>query len=266
MNAKDYPQAVVELMAKNIILSKGGCIHFPEADRPVLDYRESPSDEHSVKVPVAGVSFRPGWVKNSPYYAFLPDGVLCAIDKEDENVLWAYIVERYPSPGRVVVDEKELSRRLDLRLHNLSFISAHGDLKEYDFELVDFIEPFFSKKRVCPDGTPIPMPGDTVSGTYYGGAVSFGHGVIESGLTGCGKLSVCTNPYGSPWAHVNEQKELVVRSDGGPYFGYTPDQLEYVGEDVSVFKEWGSAGICGNGAVYFPIKVNAWRLKEGVDE
>ena len=54
MKAIDFPPSIVELMAKNIILSKGGTIHFNEDSRPEINFRPGPGEEVIGKEPVLG--------------------------------------------------------------------------------------------------------------------------------------------------------------------------------------------------------------------
>ena len=177
--------------------------------------------------------------------------------------VWSYIVELFNFPG-AIPSEEELADRLEIRMCNVLFICEHGDLTEEDFDLIRERRCLFQKDREA--AGQVPLPGDTVAGTYFDGACPFGHGVIETRPFGEeDRLSVCTHPYGAPWAHERGGR-LYVNTSGGPYFCYDPDQLEHVGDDTRLFTEWGHAGVCAHGTVTFPVEVASWRLREGADE
>lgn len=263
MKASDFPPPIVELMAKNIILSKGGTIHFNDDSRPEINFRPGPGEEVIGKVPViriyyTGVALGPEGI---PYLCSTPNCRCFCLEPDDLPVMWSFIVEHYPSSDKDLFSGEELKKRLDLREYNLSFISEHGDLNEDDFAFIDCIQHKFAVLHQADEDGCIPKPGDTVEGTYYDGACKFSRGVVESFRTNENRLSVCTSPYGEPWVHKKDDA-IVVTTSGGPYFGYAKQDFQYKGKEKRLFREFGHAGVCANGTISFPVEVNCWKVVE----
>lgn len=89
-------------------------------------------------------------------------------------------------------------------------------------------------------------------------------GVIESKEGYNKPLSVCAKPY-TPWVYTFDDDSIHITTSGGPFFHFLPAELEYVGEDSRLLCDWSHTGPCGNGAISFPVKVNRWRVRQGVD-
>lgn len=268
MKASDYSSLIVELIAKNIVLSRGGALYFSGHDLPEVQFRPDSASEATETAPIKSVYYSAPsfggkyWKENGRFYVSLPNGFVGILEPRDEKVIWAYVVEHYRFPDSILLDEKELLERLTLRMVNVSFIAEHGDLNEDDFILIEERRRLFAKMH---QDSSVPLPGDTVEGTYYHGACKFSRGVIESFRTDGDRLSVCTSPYGEPWAHEKDG-QVVVSTSGGPYFGYPRECFRPNGKEKRLFCEFGHAGVCGNGAISFPVEVNKWVLTEGREE
>lgn len=248
-----------ELIAKNILLSHGGSV-YPMPHE--ISYDVMTNDGVKTKS-VVGINFMPG--KSGGYFVCFMSGQGRLEDPEDKKRAFKFIINkyRYPDP---YLDENELKNRLEIREANISFIAEHGDLMESDFEKISAIRARAAKEREFEDGRILPVPGDIVEGAYYGDAHPFKNGVIESPMRHSmpGRLTVCAEPLG-PWVCQNSDGSLYVHTSGGPFFGFGVEDLEYVGEDSRLMEDWSHTGPCGNGAIAFRVKVNRWKIREGVD-
>ena len=260
MRAADYSPAMQELLAKNILLSRGGNI-YPQ--HGLLTYPVTAEDGKTTERSVSSIHFTPGWYGG--YYVYFTKGFAPLLDPEDRARAFKFIIENYTYPDRCSLDEKELRNRLDIRMNNISYISEHGDIDEQDFEMIEDIRSRLAKARDFHGQAPMPLPGDLVEGAYYSGNHPFRNGVIESEMPyAVGKLSVCAQPY-TPWAHARRDGSVFVNTSGGPFFSFDADQLEFIGPDTRLLEEWSHIGPCANGAIAFTATVNRWKVKENVE-
>lgn len=262
MTAKDYTPAMQELLAKNILLSRGGNI-YPMPGQ--LTYEVLNHDGRLTERDVTSIHFTPGYCeKAGGYYVYFMNNMCPLTEPADRKKTFEFIIEHYKCPDKFVLEEKELINRLDIRMQNISYISEHGDIDEKDFAMIEDIRSRLAKARLFPDGKPAPVAGDLIEGAYYGGKFPFNGGVIESYSMSEDKLSVCAQPC-TPWAHRRSGDAIHVTCSGGPFFSFLPEELEYIGKDTRLFEEWSHNGPCGNGAIRFSAEVNRWRVRPGVE-
>lgn len=256
MQTQAYPiQGRKALMGQNILLSYGGHVSTP--DRLQVKVKKENGDEEEMTVIAIGLI--PGW--KHPLSITLIRGFATADELEDREMIWDYLLKRFPNPTgcHKNVSTNTLKDMVELRTANLTFISEHGDINNKDLEGIRTVRQAFVRCRTR-RANPVPLPGDLVEGAYYEGAHPFNNGVIlptpsykEPGL-----LELCAVPY-TPWVSMKDGK--VRDTSGGPFFGIRPEHLEYIGPDERYVCAWGHAGCCGNGAIKFKVKVNRWRLK-----
>ena len=262
MNPENYTPEIRELVAKNILLSKGGCL-YPGCED--LAFNVITKDSTTVRSKVSSIHFTPGWP--DPWYLCFLNGLEALVkDPEDLLKVWDFIITNYAFPDRNILIEKEpLLERLKLRERNIVFITRHGDIDEEDIRMIEGYRRVIEAKRKAVQSNPIPMVGDTVEGAYYDGAHPFRDGVIDTMNHWDKELSVCARPY-VPFVHYrgHEGEDIGLSVSGGPFFGIDAKDLEYIGPDTRWFCDWGHAGICAQGSIDFPVTVNRWRVKPNV--
>lgn len=262
MNPNNYSPTICELIAKNIVLSNGGRLYFRgnELMFPVMDKNGDVKDKAVLSLYVTSRT------DQAAVYLYFVDG-FAEVEKEDKARIWRFVVSNYDCPDTdILLEEEPLKRRLALRERNLVFISRHGDLKSSDIEMVENYQRVIEGAREKIKDNPVPLPGDIVEGAYYGGVQPFHNGLIESRKHYTRPLSICAKPY-VPFVYIRNEEtgEIGMSVSGGPFFGLGLDDLEYVGSDTRLFCDWGHCGVCTDGAVEFPCKVNRWRVKDGVE-
>lgn len=262
MNPNNYTPEIRELIAKNILLSMGGSIYprFRDLVFPVMDQTGQVTEKS-----VTSIHFSPS-DKGGCYIYFLHGGAYVN-EEEDKQKVWDYILSNYSFPdGDIALEKEPLERRIALRQRNIVFISRHGDITEDDILMAEEYRKVMESKREAMKDHPVPTPGDIVEGAYYGGKHPFKDGVIDSRPGYKKRFSVCAQPY-TPFVYLIDGAvpDVAMSVSGGPFFGMNEDDLEYVGTDTRYFCDWGHPGPCADGAVDFPVKVNRWRVKDGVD-
>ena len=260
MNTTTHPE-LRELIAKNILLSFGGTIN-PRPGELVFPVRED--NGNIVEKSVGSIFFSPG-KEHGGFFLYFTKGFSKLTDEEDFRKVWSYILDEYCTPDYdIASDSSALTERLALRELNLSFISQHGDLEPGDMRMIRAYKKAVESAREAVKGNPVPLPGDTVEGVYYG-IHTFGHGVIDSHRGFAKPLSICASPY-VPFIGLcgNDGDEVSLSVSGGPFFSINSDDLEYLGEDEREFCDFGHCGPCAGGAVHFVAKVNRWKVKDGV--
>lgn len=255
---------ILELVAKNILLSLGGTIYVPYKDLsfPVRNETDGAVTERYI----TDIHFTPG--QNHGVYAYFNNGFFAIItDEKDRKRAYDYIYDLYESPDKDIPwDEETLQERLFLRERNIRFILEHGDLEPDDYQMIRTYQKAIAAQRDAIKDNPHPLPGDIVEGAYYNGSHEFNNGIIESKPHWKKPLSVCAVPYVPFISFADKNEERISTSvSGGPFFGLNPEDLEYIGEDKRFFCDWGHEGPCRDGSIEFQAKVNRWRIKEHVD-
>ena len=262
MEHKNYTPELIELIAKNILLSRGGSVYPGSED---LRVEVIDKDGNITPKKVASIHFTPGW-EHPWYVAFINGAEGIVQDPEDLMKIWGYIIENFAFPDKDILIEKDaLEQRLKLRERNITFIARHGDINQDDIAMMENYRKAIEDARDAVKDRPVPLTGDIVEGAYYDGKYPFKNGVIESTPHWKKELSVCAQPY-TPFIHfrTNEQKEIGLSVSGGPFFGFNIEDLEYVGADTRWFCDWGHSGVCAQGALDFPARVNRWKVKQEV--
>lgn len=261
MNIDKIPTELHELVAKNILLSHGGIIY------PMPDHLKMavPAFDGTMRAAcVESVLYSPG--KWGGYHIFA-NGKEFTLDQNEEMMkIFRFILKNYNFPEQdkclFPLKREELEDRVFTRERNIGFISLYGDLDQSDWDMIKIYREKLATERKKHSG--VPLPGDIVEGAYYDGECPFKNGVIES-VKGFKKpLSVCAKPY-VPFISLGSDDKINVSTSGGPFFGFSNEDLEYVGEDERLFCDWGHCGACANGALDFKAKVNRWRIKDKVD-
>ena len=258
----NHKPEILELIAKNILLSKGGSVKAGPED--ITFYVTDKNGATSLQK-VSSIHFSPGWPQ--PWLLCFQNGKEALVTNEDDLLkVWDYVVKNHVKSDRdILIGKETLKTLLRLRERNILFIVRHGDLTEGDVLMAEDYRRVMEAKRAAVKGAPIPFAGDTVEGVYYEGGEPFTNGVIESNPH-CGKeLSVCARPY-VPFVYYRdgERTDIGLSVSGGPFFGINSEDLEYVGPHTRWFCDWGHDGRCAHGSVEFPVTVNRWRIKPNV--
>lgn len=263
MNIDKIPTELHELVAKNILLSHGGIIY------PMPDHLKMavPAFDGTMRAAcVESVLYSPG--KWGGYHIFA-NGKEFTLDQNEEMMkIFRFILKNYNFPEQdkclFPLKREELEDRVFTRERNIGFISLYGDLDQSDWDKIELFRKLLAERRAEYSDTPEPLPGDIVEGAYYDGICPFKNGVIESAKGFKKPLSVCAKPY-VPFISLGSHDKINVSTSGGPFFGFSNEDLEYVGEDERLFCDWGHCGACANGAIDFKAKVNRWRIRDKVD-
>lgn len=253
---------VREIIAKNIMLSRGGSIYPPYKD---LYFEVTDLNGETQTRSVSSIHFTPGYKGEFYLYFYGMKGFCELTDAEEKEQVIDFILENYKSPDIIYIDKETLFPRLELRKRNISFIAEHGDLTESDFEMIKVYQETVKLAHDAQGAKLRPLPGDIVQGAYYNNTFEFTSGVILTfPRRDDGKLSVCAKPIG-PWiSKDNNDVKYDVDTSGGPFFAFSPEELQYAGKDTRYLTAWSHTGPCGNGAISFPVEVNKWRVKEDV--
>lgn len=258
MENNTYSHKKAELIAKNIILSNGGNLRLRNSNLTLSLRLES--GEH-MKKEVSSLYFLPG-NEICVFFEATSRPARFENNKEKKKV-FRYIMENFPMP-ETAKDEQLLQEHLQLRERNMEFIALHGDLRESDFEMIRATQEAVKKAHEAISENPVPLPGDIIEGAYYDGKFPFKNGVLES-IPGFKKpLNVCAQPY-TPFIYLRDETPgYYIHTSGGPFFSFSPEDLELVGKDTREVCDWGHNGPCASGTVHFPVEVNRWRIKETV--
>lgn len=263
MNIDKIPAELHELVAKNILLSHGGII-YPMPDHLKMAVPGFDGTMHAACV--ESVLYSPG--KWGGYHIFA-NGREFTLDQNEERIkIFRFILKNYNFPEQdkclFPLRREELEDRVFTRERNIGFISLYGDLDQSDWDKIELFRKLLAERRAECCDTPEPLPGDIVEGAYYDGKCPFKNGVIESAKGFKKPLSVCAKPY-VPFISLGSHDKINVSTSGGPFFGFSNEDLEYVGNGERLFCDWGHCGACANGAIDFKAKVNRWRVKDKVD-
>ena len=264
MNPNNYTMEELELIAKNILLSRGGAV-YPnpiELRMPLVD-----KDGIEKELGVTSIVFGGSTGKFGGYYVGLTDGgMYCLTEDLEKKKIWRELLRLYPIPDNDIPMEKgPLLERARLRERNIAFISHYGDITKKDLDMMTGYQKVMQQLREEMKDHPVPLVGDTVEGAYYSGKHPFTKGVIGSAPGWTKQFSICAEPYIPFLFYTKERKAVGMSVSGGPFFGMDAKDLEYVGTDERYFCDWGHNGPCADGSFEFPVKVNKWRIKEGVD-
>ena len=180
-------------------------------------------------------------------------------DDEKEKV-FSYLVSTFRLPSLVSEGGLSYEEAMHLFRVNESFIREHGTLTQSDLALIRRRQQAM-QTALSNAPTDTPIPGDVVEGAYYSGKFRFEGGVIVSTPSWGFGVHFCACPY-TPWLYVNDEGKPHINTSGGPFFSCDKVHFEPAGETERMFCEFGHDGPCGNGAVYFPVKVRCWKLKE----
>lgn len=252
------------LIAQTTLLIHNGCIYpgHHELCFPVTDASGNTEERF-----VTCINFIPGWRK--PLSVYFGDAFCTVEDPEDIRKVVDHIIRKYaPVELKGELDVEVLREEYNLRADNMCFISRHGDIDWRDRVMIQKIRTAFAKihehEGLGGEGA-VPSTGDIVEGAYYHGAQPFNYGLIESyreeSESGAKRLSFCAHPH-IPFIYVRNDGTVRTSVSGGPFFGVSPDNLEYVGPDERFVCGWGHAGVTAQGAVDFRVKVNRWRIKD----
>lgn len=254
----------LELIAKNILLSRGGAIYPNPRD---LSMTLVEKDGTERELGVCSVLFAGSTGVFGGYYVGLTNGGTYRLtDEADKKKIIHKILQLYSIPDRDIPLRKGLlEERVRLRERNIAFIARYGDITQKDLDMMDEYQKAMQKLREEVKENPVPLVGDTVEGTDYSGEHPFTAGVIDAAPGWSKEFSFCAEPY-VPFVSFESNKTAVSLSvSGGSFLQVDAKDLEYVGEDVRYFCNWGHCGPCAGGALQFPVKVNKWRVKEAVD-
>ena len=134
---------------------------------------------------------------------------------------------------------------------NAMYQATHG-VSQTDVELANMYKALIESSRTA-DKVQV---GDIVElTTEYGDYHANAH--IEKWFTDGNYWSVCKNPHTPFVWPTRTGKNIETSTSGGPWTS-VPDNLRYIGKRKKVFKDWGHAGSCANGAVRFEAEVNVW--------
>lgn len=238
------------LLVKHLVLSDAGSVTF--------GYHEAP-----VTVPGEGDFFLESiWYeswRSFPLTAFLTGGCLPFQDM-DERTLKTVIRHILAKRGGERPHYEEIWRITELQTINMTFIITHGDIDALDLRMIEKNTRALRAVREK-NHEPVPLPGDLVTGAYYDGRHPFDNGVIETVNQTSKDYHFCAQPY-VPHVTTTKDGEPWVTTSGGPFFGVDRKDLEYVGEDIRLFCDWGHCGPAGDGLLNFYVKVNKWRVLE----
>lgn len=199
------------------------------------------------------------WGSNEHLYVVYASGYDELVKNEDREKVFDFIAMNFSMPSICGLEGVTLQEARMLMEHNQTFIHTHGELDSFDMGVIRSRQKALEAVRGG-GGVIRPLPGDTVEGTYYGGAHSFRCGVIVS-RAGWGKpISICAHPY-TPWVTVGEDGTPLVDTSGGPFFSVGEEDLEYLDEDYRYFCDWGHAGPTADGSIQFPAAVRRWRVR-----
>lgn len=261
MIASNYSLSMQEVMAKNIIMSRGGLIYLSAG---MLSLTVRHDDGTSADKAVLCVRMKP----SQPEYVFV-DFEDCSgrvEDEDDRKKVFAFLIETYSYPERALLNVDALRDRLRIRIDSVSFISAHGDLNESDFVAIGAMRDAIARLRDEVSSHPVPIPGDLIEGPAFDGDEAFRFGVLVSERISernpsDGTMLLNKIPY-TPWATTLPGGGLAVHAGGGPFNHIRLEDLEFVGSDERRFAIWGHEGPCAAGAIFFTAKVNRWRMKD----
>lgn len=252
-------------LLKNLIASRGGILEMPCNGLTVTGTVEGPGrkpEEVSVSIRSLETVLREDITVE--LYGGYSAGWEELSEEEQESIL-SYALDRFGVNGNPEWADRQ---HYDLRRLNLGFIREYGDLEEKDFKKMDLVKDAIEKARLFSGNDIRPLPGDSVEGAYYGGKFPFKNGMLDTPYDWYeeGEVSLCAGPY-SPFTRLADwrQEGYSFSMSGGPYFKMSSGDLEYVGTDERLFTVWGHWGACANGDIRFPVKVNRWKVKEGVD-
>ena len=263
MNIDKIPAELHELVAKNILLSHGGIL-YPMPDHLKMAVPGFDGTMHDASV--ESILYSPG--KWGGYHIFA-NGKEFTLDQNEERMkIFQFILANHDFPEQdkclFPLKREELEDRVFTREKNIGFISLYGDLDQSDWNKIELFRKLLAERRTECCDTPEPLPGDIVEGAYYNGKFPFKNGVIESAKGFQKPLSVCAKPY-VPFISLGSHDKINVSTSGGPFFGFSNEDLEYVGEDERLFCDWGHSGPCANGAIDFKAKVNRWRINSKIN-
>ena len=261
MNIDKIPSELHELVAKDILLSHGGIL-YPMPDHLKMAVPGFDGTMHDACV--ESVLYSPG--KWGGYHIFA-NGKEFTLDQNEERMaIFQFILANHDFPEQdkclFPLKREELEDRVFTRERNIGFINLYGDLNQRDWDMIKMYREKIATERMKHSG--VPLPGDIVEGAYYNGKFPFKNGVIESAKGFQKPLSVCAKPY-VPFISLVSRDKINVSASGGPFFGFSNEDLEYVGEDERLFCDWGHSGPCANGAIDFKAKVNRWRISSKIN-
>lgn len=181
--------------------------------------------------------------------------LLWGLDADDADRLQEHILN-----SGIDIPEECILERDYLRAINKSFIREHGELDNSDFLKISKARNVMALARLM--RKPVPLPGDTVRGAYYGGEHPFNAGMVDSMyyMDEGDRMTICA----SPSAHITPDTGTLSIS-GGPFFGVHAAHMTFAGTHERLFWTFGHAGMTRNGGVYFPITVNKWDLSQEAD-
>ncbi len=254
-------EAAGTLRLMNVIASLGGIAHI--ADKGIEVSGKTASGQR-LTLQAEAVSILLG---EKPT-VHLEGGWSCGWDelsREEKDAVAKAVARPWLAPAGIDTEDEALLAEAYLhRRRNIQFISCNGDLDATDFERIRATRALVEAARSFPDGTPKPLPGDTVCGSYYEGSHPFEHGMLDTPYPWQeeeGFLLLCAQPY-SPFTSPSGKKKegYCLSTSGGPFFRVKPEHLEYDGTEQRMFTVWGHNGACANGSLRFPVTVNRWRL------
>lgn len=147
-------------------------------------------------------------------------------------------------------------------LENLKALNGRYDynhgLKESDVVNVNNWVELIEKSR-C---STTPLVGDIVEFTNkYGNYYQNAHIDNIEGE----ELYICETPY-VPFIMRSLEGVGYCTSTSGGAWTYIPKKLKLIGTRKKLFKDWGSYGVCAEGAVTFYAEVNVWEYIDGNPE
>lgn len=231
---------------EGLVITFGGEVHF---DKPVTikQYKEDKTIT-ALGMTEAGLL---ALAADNPDKEFL----LWGITAEGADALQTAILNSRPD----IPDDNILERDY-LRALNKQFICEHGELDEGDLLKISKARNIMALSRMSKK--PVPMPGDSVEGTYYSGKFPFRYGIIDSRnyMLEDGMLTFCA--AGSPYI-IPDSGDLSI--SGGPFFRVEPKHLTFAGQEERLFWTFGHDGACAHGGIHFPVLVNRWTLSPDAD-
>ena len=245
----------LEQQARLILAAAGGAVSIRPLD---LVLTEEPDTDNPTKSSVIGVHF--GYLDRNAIVLTFHRGWRNIEGDDEKEKVFSYLVSTFRLPSLVSEGGLSYEEAMHLFRVNESFIREHGTLTQYDLALIRRRQQAM-QTALSNAPTDTPIPGDVVEGAYYSGKFRFEGGVIVSTPSWGFGVHFCACPY-TPWLYVNDEGKPHINTSGGPFFSCDKVHFEPAGETERMFCEFGHDGPCGNGAVYFPVKVRCWKLKE----
>lgn len=244
----------LEQQARLILAAAGGAVSIRPLD---LVLTEEPDTDNPTKSSVIGIHF--GFLDRNAIVLIFHRGWRNIGDDEEKEKVFSHLTSAFGLPSFIGEEGLSYEEAMHLYRINESFIREHGTLTNSDLALIRSRQQAMQAAlNDAPTNTPV--PGDIIEGEYYDGKFRFESGVIVNTPSWGTGIHFCARPY-TPWLYVDSESKPHINTSGGPFFSCDKKHFKPAGETERLFCEFGHDGPCGNGAIYFPVKVRCWKLK-----